>query len=183
VSRRAYLVAVVLLAAVAWWFWPRAAAPGRLAPAPAAAHPGLTGGGTGILRPHANPNPPGPDTPPIADAPSELADKLNSPATDIHADLRLLNEIFVTYRGSVHAQNPVGDNIDITAVLTGRNSLGFAFIPKDNPAINANGELCDRWGTPFFFHQMSGEEMEIRSAGPDRKLWTADDEVLSPNAP
>jgi hypothetical protein len=30
---------------------------------------------------------------------------------------------------------------------------------------------------------MSGEEMEIRSAGPDRKLWTADDEVLSPNAP
>jgi hypothetical protein len=182
VSRRVYLVSVVLLAAVAWWFWPRAGAPGLLPPLRFATQSGPAGGGAAPL-PHANPNPPAPEGPPIADAPSQLADKLNSPATDIHADLRLLNEIFVTYRGAVHAQDPVGDNIDITAVLTGRNSLGFAFIPKDHPAINASGELCDRWGTPFFFHQMSGEEMEIRSAGPDHKLWTADDEVLSPNAP
>ena len=58
--------------------------------------------------------------------------------------------------------------------------LGFAFIPPGNPAINARGELCDRWGTPFFFHQLSGSQMEIRSAGPDRKLWTPDDEVLTP---
>ena len=77
-------------------------------------------------------------------------------------------------------RNPIGDNEDITAVLTGRNALGFAFIPKDCPAIDASGELCDRWGTPYFFHQLSAQEMEIRSAGPDRKMWTDDDEVLSP---
>jgi hypothetical protein len=111
---------------------------------------------------------------------SQLADDLNSPAGDVHADLRLVNEIFIAYRGAVRSGNPVGENSEITAALKGRNKLGFAFIPADNPAINAKGELCDRWGTPYFFHQLSGERMEIRSAGPDRRLWTADDEVLTP---
>lgn len=177
-SRRLSIVLLLLLAAAAWHFRPRAApagASGGRAPSPAAV--------AGITAPapaHTNPNPAAPDVPPIADAPSQLARDLNSPATDIRADLRLLNEIFVRYRVATHGQNPVGDNADITAVLTGRNALGFAFIPKDHPAINADGELCDRWGTPFFFHQVSGEEMEIRSAGPDRRLWTADDQVLSP---
>ncbi len=96
-----------------------------------------------------------------------LADRLNAPASDIASDLRLLNDIFVQYRSATHGDNPVGENVEITAVLTGRNKLGFSFIPKDHPAINARGELCDRWGTPFFFHQLSGVQMEIRSAGPD----------------
>jgi hypothetical protein len=114
------------------------------------------------------------------DVRSALADDLNSATGDIHSDLRLVNEIFIAYRGAVHTGNPVGENAEITAVLKGRNKLGYAFIPPDNPAINPKGELCDRWGTPFFFHQLSGEKMEIRSAGPDHRLWTADDEVLTP---
>jgi hypothetical protein len=115
-----------------------------------------------------------------ADAPSHLADALNRPAGDIHEDLRTVEEIFRQYRSSTRQLNPVGENAEITAVLTGRNRLDFAFIPPNHPAINARGELCDRWGTPFFFHALSGTQMEIRSAGPDRKLWTADDEVLTP---
>jgi hypothetical protein len=111
---------------------------------------------------------------------SHLTDNLNSAATDVHSDLRLVNEIFMAYRGALLSGNPVGENAEITAVLTGRNKLGFAFIPKDCAAINRKGELCDRWGTPYFFHQLSGEKMEIRSAGPDLRLWTADDEVLTP---
>ena len=43
------------------------------------------------------------------------------------------------------------------------------------------GELIDRWGTPFFFHQLSREFMQVRSAGPDRRHFTADD-VLWPAA-
>jgi len=112
--------------------------------------------------------------------PSHLADLLNSPTTDIASDLRVLNDIFVQYRSATHGGDPVGENAEITAALTGRNKLDFSFIPKDHPAINARGELCDRWGTPFFFHQMSGTQMEIRSAGPDRVLWTEDDKVLTP---
>jgi hypothetical protein len=179
VSRRLYIgLLVLLLAAAGWRLWPRAGGTGSPF-APAVAHPAV-----GALRPaaprHGNPNPPAPADGAVVDAPSELANNLNSPSGDVHSDLRQLHEIFVAYRGAVHADNPVGENVDITEVLTGRNALGFAFIPKNHPAINANGELCDRWGVPYFFHQLSGEEMEIRSAGPDHKMWTADDEVLTP---
>jgi hypothetical protein len=122
-------------------------------------------------------------TPAAPTAPAErstLADGLNSPGTDVHSDLRLINEIFVAYRGAVREGDPVGENAEITAVLRGRNKLGFAFIPPDCRAVNSKGELCDRWGDPYFFHQISGERMEVRSAGPDRVLWTGDDEVLTP---
>ena len=46
--------------------------------------------------------------------------------------------------------------------------------------VHRDGELCDRWGTPFFFHAESAARMEIRSAGPDRRLWTEDDVVFTP---
>jgi hypothetical protein len=43
--------------------------------------------------------------------------------------------------------------------------------------MNENGELVDPWGAPCFFHQISGSDMEIRSADADGKMWTADDLV------
>jgi hypothetical protein len=76
--------------------------------------------------------------------------------------------------------NPVGDNAAITAALAGKNPLNFQFIRRDHPSINASGELCDRWSTPFFFHALSGTRLEIRSAGPDRQMYTADDAVFTP---
>lgn len=125
---------------------------------------------------------PGAGPPPAASegGRSELADGLNSPAGSVRADLRIIDGIFNAYRSALRSGNPIGENAEITAALDGRNRLGFAFLPADCPAINAKGELCDRWGTPYFFHQLSGEKMEIRSAGPDHQLWTADDEVLTP---
>ena len=112
---------------------------------------------------------------------STLADALNSPATDIRADLKLVGVVVETFRSNfLSTGNPVGSNAEITAALTGRNPLRLALIPADHPAINAQGELCDRWGTPFFFHAESATRMEIRSAGPDRKLWNDDDVVQSP---
>ncbi len=108
-----------------------------------------------------------------------LASALNSPATEIVADLRLLDDLFATFRTNLR-ENPVGTNAEITAALTGANPLHLALLPSDHPAINTRGELCDRWGTPFFFHQLSGTQMEIRSAGPDKKLWTDDDTVFTP---
>ena len=75
--------------------------------------------------------------------------------------------------------NPVGDNAEITAALNGRNPGQVTFVnPEAGQGVNDRGELVDNWGTPFFFHQISGTVMEIRSAGPDRKMWTADDLVL-----
>lgn len=75
--------------------------------------------------------------------------------------------------------NPVGTNPEITAALNGNNPKGANFIQPDaGMRINAKGELVDPWGTPYFFHQLSGTEMEIHSAGPDRVMWTADDLVV-----
>ena len=76
------------------------------------------------------------------------------------------------YRG-----NPVGNNAEITAALRGDNPNGAQFLEGLVVRVNGNGELVDGWGTPYFFHQLAAQEMEIRSAGPDRALWTADDLV------
>jgi len=75
--------------------------------------------------------------------------------------------------------NPFGNNREITAKLNGGNSKQVVFLKEeDGMRINGRGELIDNWGTPFFFHQISAAEMEIRSAGPDRKMWTADDLIF-----
>jgi hypothetical protein len=112
---------------------------------------------------------------------SPLADTLNSPAGDIRADLRVVAEIVAAFRTNFpQTGNPTGTNAEITAALTGRNPLHLALIPPDHGALNRAGELCDRWGTPFFFHAESATRMEIRSAGPDRKLWSEDDVTLAP---
>jgi hypothetical protein len=75
--------------------------------------------------------------------------------------------------------NPVGTNPEITAALNGANPRQVVFLNEaDGMRLNERGQLVDNWGTPFFFHQLSRTEMEIHSAGPDRKMWTADDLVI-----
>ena len=73
-------------------------------------------------------------------------------------------------------ENPIGTNLEITRALRGRNP-GQAVFESIEAKIE-NGKLVDRWHHPYFFHQLSRSEMEIRSAGPDGELWTTDDEVL-----
>jgi hypothetical protein len=80
---------------------------------------------------------------------------------------------------SMFGNNPVGTNPEITRALNGENSKQARLIKEDaGLRINAKGELVDYWGTPFFFHQLSGTQMEIHSAGPDRQMWTTDDIVI-----
>jgi hypothetical protein len=130
-------------------------------------------------KPQPAPLPPPAVAPPVGGEVSHLADQLNAPEGTIRHDLEILNEVFTAWQTNFpHDGNPVGENAEITAALTGDNRFHFAFIPRNHPAINAAGELCDRWGTPFRFHQVSGTQMEIRSAGPDRKFATADDVTL-----
>jgi hypothetical protein len=80
--------------------------------------------------------------------------------------------------GARFGGNPVGTNPEITRALAGDNPKQVNFLKaEDGLRVNANGELVDPWGTPYFFHQLSGTEMEIHSAGPDKKMWTDDDLV------
>jgi hypothetical protein len=84
----------------------------------------------------------------------------------------------VTQYGSMFHGNPVGTNPEITSALNGNNPRQVKFIGEDSGLqINDKGELVDPWGTPFFFHQLSARDMEVRSAGPDKIMWTADDLV------
>ena len=75
-------------------------------------------------------------------------------------------------------ENPVGSNAEITKALLGANAKKTKFVVPGDARLNDKGELVDPWRTPYFFHQLSAREMEIRSAGPDRRLWTDDDIVL-----
>jgi hypothetical protein len=73
--------------------------------------------------------------------------------------------------------NPVGTNAEIVKELDGGNPKTARYLPTELKRLNEKGELVDTWGTPYFFHQLSAEEMETRSAGPDKILWTTDDMV------
>ena len=80
--------------------------------------------------------------------------------------------------GAMFGGNPVGTNPEITSALQGKNPKGINFLKADGNRVNDQRELVDAWGTPYFFHQLSAIEMEIRSAGPDRIMYTADDLVI-----
>ncbi len=73
--------------------------------------------------------------------------------------------------------NPVGTNAEIVAELNGGNPANARYLPAELLRLNAEGELIDEWGTPYFFHAESRDKMEVRSAGPDKQLFTSDDYV------
>lgn len=109
-------------------------------------------------------------------------DQLNNAAQTVSNDLRILRDLFFHYQIAVKdpSGNPVGTNEEIVRALQGRNRARLAFMPDRHPALNEQGQLVDRWGTPYFFHALGSTRMEIRSAGPDQALHTSDDVVLAP---
>jgi hypothetical protein len=78
---------------------------------------------------------------------------------------------------STFGENPVGTNPEITSALQGANPKHINFLKQDGNRVDGQGQLVDPWGTPYFFHQISAHEMEIRSAGPDQVMYTGDDLV------
>ena len=98
-----------------------------------------------------------------ADAASIDAIKVRRMVTDYH---------------TLTGENPVGTNAEIMAALMGKNPRQAVLGPPDGVSLNSKGELVDGWGTPYFFHQLSRDVMEIHSAGPDKIMGTADDIVV-----
>jgi hypothetical protein len=108
-------------------------------------------------------------TPPVP----ETAESSSLPPATILQNMRTT----IVQYGSTFGENPVGNNAEITKALQGDNPKQINFLKDDGNRVNVKGELVDAWGTPYFFHQISGHEMEIRSAGPDRVMYTKDDLV------
>lgn len=128
-------------------------------------------------------HPPGPEQlevtgpPPLVD-PGALAG-LHEPGGSGHDDLRIVGAVLRNYLQSVRGPDvpPLGFNEEIVRALRGANPLRVAFVPLEHPSFDSAGRILDRWGTPYLFHPLAAEEIEIRSAGPDGKLFTADDQV------
>jgi len=104
----------------------------------------------------------------------------SGPAVELAPDVVLRNIRRAVHQyGEMFDGNPVGTNPEITRQLSGDNPRHLNFLnPQPGARIDASGELVDAWGTPYFFHQISGSEMEIHSAGPDKIMWTSDDLVV-----
>lgn len=95
------------------------------------------------------------------------------PENDLNLMAQLMNNFMLLVKSA--AARPLSANEDWAAALCGQNPSHERFLPDHHPALNSRGQLVDRWGTPLFFHALGNSQFEVRSAGPDRKLWTLDD--------
>ena len=93
---------------------------------------------------------------------------------DLEADFEKISLMLRDYR-TLNGENPVGTNAEIMKSIMGGNPRGAVLGPPEGMMVSGSGELLDRWGTPYFFHALTRDLMEMRSAGPDRRMWNADD--------
>lgn len=98
-------------------------------------------------------------------------------------DLTLLAHLMDNFTLLVKSASdrPLSANEDWAAMFRGLNPAHERFLPDHHIALNARGQLVDRWKNPLFFHALGGRKFEIRSAGPDGKLWTEDDIHRNPD--
>jgi hypothetical protein len=167
--KRLLLLAVILCAwlAVSRWVEKQAPPPAPAPPAPAV---------------QLEPPPPVPELlparQPTPENPANSWERLLAADGSPVEDRAALEDIVINYLQSApHSiRPPLGTNDEITRALMDRDALGESAIPASHPAV-VSGQLVDRWGSPWFFHQLAADLIEVRSAGPDRKLFTADDVV------
>jgi hypothetical protein len=95
------------------------------------------------------------------------------PSNDLTLMSRLMDNALLLLKSA--GNRPLSANEDWAAMLRGQNAARERFLPEGHPALDGQGRLVDRWGAPLFFHALGGGRYELRSAGPDKKMWTADD--------
>ncbi len=100
-------------------------------------------------------------------------DASRSPENDLTLMSRLMENSLLLLKSA--ANRPLSANEDWADLLRGQNAAHERFLPNQHVALNSRGQLVDRWGTALFFHALGGRRYELRSAGPDKKMWTADD--------
>lgn len=117
-------------------------------------------------------------TPSLHSAPGDpLLAGYGNPARPPKEDLVLLTRALSNFL-LVHKQaidRPLSANEEWSVTLRGKRPGTEAWISEGSPALDSQQRLIDRWQTPLHFHALGHKQWEIRSAGPDRKLWTEDD--------
>lgn len=166
---RKYIALLCLFVALGvYFFWKRDTAPVESPPTP-------------IVLP--KPPPPTPKVEMGNLIGEKLLHKYASEDTSLRDDLQGISRLSLSYITLVknYATRPIGCNGDLADAFRGKNPHKQRFLPDTHPVFNAEGEMIDRWKTPLFIHPVSAGRWEIRSAGPDRKLWTDDDLELRPD--
>lgn len=95
------------------------------------------------------------------------------PERDLATLAGLMENSLILSKGA--AGRPLSANEEWARLLRGADGTGERYLSDQHPALNADGQLVDRWGSPLFFHAVGQGRFELRSAGPDRILWTEDD--------
>jgi len=124
--------------------------PGGVAPEPGRSNEGV---GEAILRDYADPN--------------------KTPEHDLALVAQLMNNFTLLVKTA--ADRPLSANEDWSRALRGMNPSHERFLAENHIILNSRQQLVDRWGTPLFFHAVGKGRYVLRSAGPDRRLWTSDD--------
>jgi hypothetical protein len=110
--------------------------------------------------------------------PQELA-RLHAPEATVGEDVLTLTAWLEVWLSStpVELRPPLATNADFVAVLKKPEAGASGWLPGNYSGLDADGQLLDRFGTPYLFHAESSSRITIRSAGPDRRLFTPDDYV------
>ena len=114
--------------------------------------------------------------------PPPLAGLLGAPGTRPEVEPQMVLDVLNAFRRTFGVYPAGEDNRQFVNALLGANRDNLPFLPRDHPRLNARGEIVDAWGTPFFFHLNSRTSIEVRSAGADRRMFTADD-IVAGKAP
>lgn len=119
---------------------------------------------------------------PPGKAPSRfLADKMladygseeSSPKNDLKLMGRFIDSVFLLIKN--RDTRDYATNEDLALFLQGANAHREPYLGSVSTALNKQGQLIDRWGSPLMVHPVSQKVLEIRSAGPDQKPYTDDD--------
>jgi len=115
---------------------------------------------------------------PPASTPNVVAPPVpESEITALESDLEHVGMMVRQFRDAL-GENPIGTNAEIMKAVLGDNLKQAKIGAPEGQNLNGEGELVDRFGHPYFFHQVSKNQMEIRSAGPDGVMWTGDDRQI-----
>jgi hypothetical protein len=108
---------------------------------------------------------------------AEILKNYASPSSRPEDDLQVMAHVFSNLRLLVKGDAPfrMGANEEFAAALMGQNAAKEVFLEAPHACLNAKGQLVDRWGSPLFFHVRDANWIDLRSAGPDGEMWTADD--------
>lgn len=117
------------------------------------------------------------DRPPQPLAGDQMMARYGLPETSPKQDLESLANTLGNLVLLIKADDPfrLGANEEFAAALRGKNRHQLRFVRENHPCFNSLGQLVDRWQSPLFFHALDASRIDIRSAGPDRVLWTDDD--------